>query len=90
MSKYNIADFSLDKYDSAYGDYWYKVTGETAETLKKEYPADGMKKVTGVVYIANDDNVGVQRQYIREHDTMIVENEELKNILRELSKGGKT
>lgn len=42
MSKYNSADFTLDKYDSAFGDYWYNVTGQTAEILKKEYPADGM------------------------------------------------
>ena len=89
MSKYNSSDFTLDMYDRAYGDYWYKVSGETAEILKREYPADGMKKVTGVVYITNDNNIGICRQYDRDHDTMIVEdNEELKEVIKNLSKKG--
>lgn len=38
------------------------------------------------MYISNDNNIGLQRQYEREYDTMIIENEELKNIVKGLSK----
>ena len=71
--------------DKGHEDYWYETDKEASEYLTNKYMEQGMKAVFRVVYSKDEDVVGVERTFIFNYDVIIVDDDELKNILRELS-----
>ena len=71
--------------DKGHEDYWYETEEEANEYLTNKYMEQGMKAVFRVVYSKDEDVVGVERTFIFNSDVIIVDDDELKNILRELS-----
>ena len=80
-------DFKLWKTETNKGheDYWYKTSKDANEYLTDKYMEQGMKAVFRVVYSKDEDIVGIERTFKFNYDVIIVDDEELKNILRELS-----
>lgn len=80
-------DFKLCKTENSKGheDYWYETSKEANEYLTNKYMEQGMKAIFRVVYSKDEDVVGVERTFQFNYDVIIVEDEELKNILRDLS-----
>ena len=83
----NSEDFKLCKIetDKGHEDYWYETNKKVNEYLTNKYMEQGMKAVFRVVYSKDEDVVGIERTFHFNYDVIIVEDEELKNILRELS-----
>lgn len=81
----NKNDFEFIKYDPEYEDYWFKVSGKTAEWLTDEYMEMCMVGVTEVVYSKVEDIIGIKRLFPFNYDVVMSDNEELKNILIEIS-----
>ena len=71
--------------DKCHEDYWYETDKEANEYLTNKYMEQGMKAVFRVVYSKDEDVVGVERTFLFNFDVIIVDDDELKNILRELS-----
>ena len=71
--------------DKGQEDYWYETDKEANEYLTNKYMEQGMKAVFRVVYSKDEDVVGVERTFLFNSDVIIVDDDELKNILRELS-----
>ena len=71
--------------DKVNEDYWYETDKEANEYLTNKYMEQGMKAVFRVVYSKDEDVVGVERTFLFNSDVIIVDDDELKNILRELS-----
>ena len=71
--------------DKGHEDYWYKTDKEANEYLTNKYMEQGMKAVFRVVYSKDEDVVGVERTFLFNSDVIIVDDDELKSILRELS-----
>lgn len=71
--------------DKGHEDYWYETDKEANEYLTHKYMEQGMKAVFRVVYSKDEDVVGVERTFQFNYDVIIVDDEELKNILKELS-----
>ena len=71
--------------DKGHEDYWYETDKEANEHLTNKYIEQGMKAVFRVVYSKDEDVVGVERTFLFNSDVIIVDDDELKNILRELS-----
>ena len=80
-------NFKLWKKETDKGneDYWYETDKEANEYLTNKYMEQGMKAVFRVVYSKDEDVVGVERTFLFNSDVIIVDDDELKNILRELS-----
>ena len=83
----NKKDFSLLRIDKKDGheDYWYETNKVANECLTDRYMEQSMKAVFRVVYSKDEDVVGVERTFPFNYDVIIVEDEELKSILKELS-----
>ena len=71
--------------DKGHEHYWYETDKEANEYLTNKYMEQGMKAVFRVVYSKDEDVVGVERTFLFNSDVIIVDDDELKNILRELS-----
>ena len=71
--------------DKGHEDYWYETDKEANEYLTNKYMEQGMKAVFRVVYSKDEDVVGVERTFLFNSDVIIVDDDELKSILRELS-----
>ena len=71
--------------DKGQEDYWYETDKEANEYLTNKYMEQGMKAVFRVVYSKDEDVVGVERTFLFNSDVIIVDDDELKSILRELS-----
>lgn len=83
----NVSDFVLDRIDRANGheDYWFTVNGETAKYLTRQYMEQCMVGVTECVYSADEDIVGVKRQFHFNYDVVLSDNKQLKDVLKELT-----
>ena len=83
----NKLDFELLRNDNENGhdDHWFKVKGDSLEELDKDYMETGMVGVSEIVYSKDEDVVGIKRLFHFSWDVILVNNEELKGILKELS-----
>ncbi len=84
----NNDDFILKRIDAEDGheDYWYNTSKSANEYLREKYMEQGMKAVFRVVYSKDEDIVGVERTFQFNYDVIVSDDEELHNILKELSK----
>ena len=82
------SDFNFLGIDKSNGheDYWFSVSGDTAKELTAKYMEQSMIEVTNCVYSSDEDIIGVQRQFPFNKDVIIPNDDDLKNVLRELSK----
>lgn len=83
----NKEDFKLWKVDTNNGheDYWYETNKTSNEYLRNKYMEQSMKAVFRVVYSKDEDIVGIERTFPFNYDVIVVDDEELKDILRALS-----
>lgn len=83
----NKEDFSLWNVDTNNGheDYWYETNQKACDYLTEKYMEQSMKAVFRVVYSKDEDIVGIERTFPFNYDVIIVDDVELKNILKELS-----
>jgi len=81
-------DFELDRLETQDGheDYWFKVNSNSLKELEKELWEQSMVQVTSVVYSKDEDVVGVRRDFPWNWDVVLIENEELNIILKELAR----
>ena len=79
-------DFEFEKViGSKYGDYWFRVVGETKKELTEKYMEQSMIEVTGVVFSLQDGQFGVKRLFPFNYDVIDnPEDTELYNILKDL------
>lgn len=81
----NENDFKFIKKDEPYQDYWFKVSGESKESLTRSCMETGMIEVTEVVYSKVDNLSAIKRLFTFNYDVIISDNdrlnEDLKNIL---------
>ena len=84
----NKEDFTLLRVDRKDGheDYWYETSKAANEYLTDKYMEQSMKAVFRVVYSKDEDIVGIERTFPFNYDVIISEDDELKSILRVLSK----
>lgn len=82
------SDFNFLRIDKSNGheDYWFSVSGDTAKELTTKYMEQSMITVTDCVYSSDEDIIGVQRLFPFNKDVIIPNDDDLKNVLRELSK----
>ena len=80
-------DFKLNKVDKSDGheDYWFDTSIKADNELCCKYMEQGLQHVFEVVYSKDEDTVGVKRQFMFNWDVVMSDDEQLKNILRELS-----
>lgn len=80
-------DFVLDEKDIGddYEDYWFKVLGDTKKELESKYMEQSMIGVTKCVYSKFEDIVGVEKLFPFNNYITIPNDDELKQILRELA-----
>jgi hypothetical protein len=83
----NKLDFTLDRKENEndHEDYWFKITGNSQKELEKEVWEMCMSGVFRVVYSKDEGIVGVRRDFPFNWDVILSSNEELKNILIELT-----
>ena len=74
-------DFIFTRKDEAFEDYWFQVTGKSAETLTERYMEMCMVAVTDVVYSAKEDKLGIRRQFPFNYDVICPNDDELKQVL---------
>lgn len=81
-------DFTLKRINKTeeHEDYWFAVSGETQKSLGKQYNEMCMVDVVEVVYSKDEDVVGIKRLFPFNFDVIMSKDDDLKNILRELSK----
>ena len=81
-------DFTLLRVDRKDGheDYWYETSKAANEYLTDKYMEQSMKAVFRVVYSKDEDIVGVERTFPFNYYVITPEDDELKSILRELSR----
>ena len=84
----NKEDFTLLRVDRKDGheDYWYETNKTANEYLTTKYMEQCMKAVFRVVYSKDEDIVGIERTFLFNYDVIVIEDDELKDILRELSR----
>lgn len=84
----NKNDFVFYKLDTSFGyeDYWYKVVGETKNELTTKYMEQSMIEVIEVVYSKDEDIVGIKRLFPFNYDAIVVDDAELKCVLKDLCK----
>lgn len=80
-------DFELERKDTETGheDYWFKVSGKTEKELTEKYMEQCMVSVTGCVYSKDEDVVGIKRLFPFNYDVILCNDDQLKQILKELS-----
>ena len=81
-------DFKLKEVDRSNGhiDYWFDVSGETADELTFTNREQCMVGVTSVVYSEDEDIVGVRRQFHWNYDVVISNDNFLKEMLKSIVK----
>lgn len=83
----NKEDFRLWKIDTTDGheDYWYETNKASNEYLTNKHMVQSMKAVFRVVYSKDEDIVGIERQFPFNYDVIVVDDDELKDVLKSLS-----
>ena len=80
----NKDDFIFNKLDDKFQDYWFNVHGDSQTYLTDKYMEQSMVAVTEVVYSKIEDMVGIKRLFPFNKYVEVVEDEELKDIIKEL------
>lgn len=85
----NKNDFKLISHDTTdnHDDYWFEVTGDTRNLLDNKYAEQGFEGVSSVAYLKDEDIVGINRIFHWSYDVVLSDDEELKSVLKELTKG---
>lgn len=79
-------DFILDRVVSKYGDYWFRVTGETKTELTNKYMEQSMAEVSEVVFSIQDGQFGVKRTFPFNYDVVANPNDkELQSVLQNVA-----
>lgn len=79
-------DFILDRVVSKYGDYWFRVTGETKTELTNKYMEQSMVEVSEVVFSIQDGQFGVKRMFPFNYDVVANPNDkELQSVLQNVA-----
>jgi hypothetical protein len=83
----NILDFKLHKVERSSGheDYWFHIEGDTSAELYRKYMEQGVQTICEAVYSKDENIVGIKRQFLFNYDVIIVNDENLKSILKELA-----
>lgn len=79
------SDFKFTKLDEEYQDYWFSVSGDSAEYLRQKYMEQSMITVSDVVYSKVDDAVGVKRQFPFNFDVITPDDAELKEFVSKIA-----
>lgn len=79
------SDFKFTKLDEEYQDYWFSVSGDSAEYLRQKYMEQSMITVSDVVYSKVDDAVGVKRQFPFNYDVITPNDAELKEFVSKIA-----
>lgn len=61
----NSFDFKFTKFDPEFSDFWFEISGESADILTKEYSEGNILGVTDVVYSELDDSVQIKRLLLK-------------------------
>lgn len=61
----NSFDFKFTKFDPEFSDFWFEISGESADILTKTYSEANVLGVTGVMYSELDDSVQVKRLLLK-------------------------
>jgi len=79
-------DFVFNRVDKNDGhiDYWFDTTPDSDEKLLREYGEMGCEHVFEVVYSADEDVVGIKRQFRFNWDVVLSKDENLKDFFRVL------
>lgn len=77
-------DFTFEKFDKEYEDYWFTVSGDTQDYLTKQYMEQSMIEVTSVVYSKVEDFVGVRCLFPFNYYVRTSDDTELKQLLIDL------
>lgn len=80
--KLNAKDFKFKMVVD--NDYWFTVSGESKQVLTDEYAEQSMIEVNKVVYSPKDDMMGVERLFPFNYDVIVVENKQLKDLIKNL------
>lgn len=80
-------DFEFIKLDNTGGheDYWFKLHGDTKQSLTEKTMEQSMMEAIEVVYSKDEDVVGVKRLFPFNWDVVSSDDRELKNVLRKLA-----
>jgi hypothetical protein len=83
----NKLDFELYKKETenSHKDYWFKVKNDSKKEIEKEVWEMCMVGVFEVVYSKDENVIGIKRDFPFNWDVVLSDNEELKNILKELT-----
>ncbi len=79
------SDFKFTKLDEEYQDYWFSVSGDSAEYLRQKYMEQSMITVSDVVYSKADEVVGVKRQFPFNFDVITPDDEDLKEFVSKIA-----
>ena len=83
MDKTNFKFVKLDSPDK-FKDYWFETDKISNEELSKKYMAQSMIGITEVVYCKYNGIMGIKRIFPFNFDIVIVDDPELRSILKEL------
>lgn len=61
----NSFDFKFTKFDPEFSDFWFEISGESADILTKEYSEGNILGVTDVVYSELDNSVQIKRLLLK-------------------------
>lgn len=88
--KFTKEDFTFsrketDTYEGeTYTDYWFKTSENADKILTSEHFEQGLEHIFEVVYLFTDECVGIKRQFRLNSDVIESNDEELKNLLKEM------
>lgn len=82
--KYKDEDFELDRIETEFDDYWFKVKGQSAKIIEDANMEMCMVCVPEVVYSFSEKVVGVKRLFPFNYDVVFSDDDELKALLAHL------
>ena len=82
----NKNDFIFNKLDEEFQDYWFNVHGDSQIYLTNKYMEQSMIAVVEVVYSKTEGLLGVKKLFPFNSYVEIIEDEELKSIVKEVIK----
>lgn len=78
------SDFEIRKakIENGHIDYWFNISGETADELAKTHMEQSMICVSGCVYSVDEDVLGIEKVFRWNKNIEIIDNDEMKNIIK--------
>ena len=77
----DTAELIFERCDKPSQDYWFKVTGETKDTLTSRYMEQSMVEVAEIVYSMSDGRLGIKRIFPWNFDVIEPDDNELRQAL---------